>query len=68
MADGINVRQQPNPTAKILGGVRRNEVLPVIGRSADGKWFAVFYKGAGGWVFASLVKPNAAAQNAPVVK
>ncbi len=68
VADGINVRQQPNQIAKILGGVKRGEVLPVIGRSADGKWFSVFYKGAGGWVFASLVKPNAAAQTAPVVK
>ena len=68
IADGINVRQQPNPTAKILGGIKRGEVLLVIGRSADGKWFEVLYKGAGGWVFASLVKPNAAAQRAPVVK
>ena len=68
IADGINVRQQPTQTAKILGGIKRGEVLPVIGRSADGKWFEVLYKGVGGWVFASLVKPNAAAQNAPVVK
>jgi hypothetical protein len=68
VADGINVRQQPSQTAKILGGARRNEVLTVIGRSADGKWFAVLYKGVGGWVFASLVKPNTAAQTAPIVQ
>jgi SH3-like domain-containing protein len=68
VADGINVRQQPSQTARILGGIRRGTVLPVIGRSVDGQWFAVLYKGAGGWVFASLVQPNAAAKNAPVVK
>jgi hypothetical protein len=65
---GINVREQPSTTAKILGGYRKGDILTVTGKSADGKWFQINYKGDAGWVMASLTVPNAAAKAAATVK
>lgn len=63
----LNLRQDPKQTAKVVGNVKRGAVLPVIGKSADGKWFQVTNNGANAWVMANLTLPNAAAKAVPVI-
>jgi hypothetical protein len=64
----MNVRQQPSQTAAVATTARRGAVLPVLGKSTDGKWFQVELDGATGWVLSSLTLPNAGALAAPVVE
>jgi len=63
----LNLRAEPNKSAKVVAKAERGEVLPVTGKSADGKWFLVTRKDKQGWVLSSLTLPNAAARNAPVI-
>jgi hypothetical protein len=65
--NGVNVRARPATNGKVLGAARRGQVLAVTGKSANGLWYQVTFKGGTGWVIASLSKPNAAAQAAAVV-
>jgi hypothetical protein len=64
----MNVREQPSQTAAVATTARRGTVLPVLGKSADSKWFQVDFEGKPGWVLASLTLPNAAALAAPIVE
>jgi hypothetical protein len=64
----MNVRRQPSQTAAVATTARRGAVLPVLGKSTDGKWFQVELDGATGWVLGSLTLPNAGALAAPVVE
>jgi hypothetical protein len=64
----MNVREQPSQMAAVATTARRGTVLPVLGKSQDGKWFQVDLNGAVGWVLGSLTLPNPAAQAAPVVE
>ena len=66
--NNINVREKPLQSSKILGTARRGDVLAVIGKSPDNKWYQVTFKDGTGWVLASLSKPNAPAQAAPVIQ
>jgi len=66
--NSINVREKPLQTSKILGTARRGDVLAVVGKSPDSKWYQVTFKDGTGWVLASLSKPNAPAQEAPVIQ
>jgi len=63
----LNARATPSNTGKIIGSLKRGAVLPVLGKSADGKWFEVSVNGASAWVLGSLTLPNAAAKAAAVV-
>lgn len=63
----LNIRAEPDTKAKIIGNAKRGAVLPVLGKSKDGKWFQVQQEGKKGWVSASLTLPNAAARSVPVV-
>ena len=62
----LNLRAEPNPTARVVGNAKRGAVLPVTAKSADGAWYQVDFNGAPAWALASLTVPNAAAQSAPV--
>jgi hypothetical protein len=64
----LNLRETPNDKAKVVGNAKRGAILPVLGKSPDGKWFQVDLNGKKGWVAARLVLPNAAAKAAPVIK
>src|SRR5207249_103737 len=66
-ASFLVIRTQPLTTAKSLGTVGYGVTLDVTGRSTDGRWFQVNYKGGLGWVLASLTVPNAAARAVPIV-
>ncbi|MCL6510987.1 MAG: SH3 domain-containing protein [Anaerolineae bacterium] len=63
----VNLRAEPNQKAKVIGNAKRGAILPVLGKSSDGKWFQVEQQGKKGWVAASLTLPNAAARAAPVI-
>ncbi|MCS6846288.1 MAG: SH3 domain-containing protein [Anaerolineae bacterium] len=63
----LNLRAEPDQKAKIVGNAKRGAILPVLGKSKDGKWFQVEQQGKKGWVLASLTLPNAAARAAPVI-
>lgn len=64
----LNLREKPDEKAKVIGNAKRGAVLPVLGKSADGKWFQVDLNGKKGWVVARLVLPNAAAKAARVIR
>lgn len=64
----LNIRAEPNQKAKVISSAKRGAILPVLGKSKDGKWFQVEQQGKKGWVLASLTLPNAAARAAPVIK
>ncbi len=63
----LNVREKPLNTGKVVGNARRGVVLPVLGKSKDGKWFQVTVNGKTGWVSARLTVPNTAANAVAVV-
>lgn len=63
----LNIRSKPAESAEVLASAPRGSVLSVLGKSADGNWFQVAFRGKQGWVSARLTLPNAAAQAAPVV-
>ncbi|MDW8054124.1 MAG: SH3 domain-containing protein [Anaerolineae bacterium] len=63
----LNVRARPQEAAAVLARVRRGEVLPVLGRSADNQWYLVQLGNQRGWVAARLVLPNKAARESQVV-
>ncbi len=63
----LNIRAEPNQKAKIIGNAKRGAILPVLGKSKDGKWFQVKQQNKRGWVLASLTLPNAAAQAMPTI-
>lgn len=63
----LNIRAEPNQKAKVISSAKRGTILPVLGKSKDGKWFQVEQQGKKGWVLASLTLPNAAARATPVI-
>ena len=60
--DRLNVRASPSTTAQILAKADNGVVLEVKAVSADRQWWQVAIPGGTGWVMATWVKPNAAAQ------
>jgi hypothetical protein len=66
----VNVRSGPSTSFQVLGLLRANETVPVVGRSADGAWWQIVYppnSSGVAWVVGTYVRPSAAADNAPVV-
>lgn len=68
LSAGINIREKPALTAKVVGGAVRRAVLTITGKSADGKWYQVKKGAITGWAFVSLLVPNKAAQGVAVVQ
>lgn len=64
----LNVRENPRTNAKVAGNAKRGAVLPVLGKSTDGRWYQVDLNGKKGWVQASLTLPNTAAKATPIIK
>ncbi|MBM3122661.1 MAG: hypothetical protein FJZ97_10845 [Chloroflexi bacterium] len=61
-----NVRSGPSTAYPIISGARVGQRLPVIGQA--GGWWQITFAERTGWVWGTLVTPNAAAQQAPLVK
>ena len=65
---GINIRATPSLSGAIVGGARRGDVLTVTGQNANHTWYQVKTSTKSGWVYATLVVPNAAAKAIAVAK
>jgi Bacterial SH3 domain len=66
---GLHIRSTPTITvSNIVGVAHQGDVLPVTGKSVDGKWFQIQFNSNAAWVFAALTTPNAVANTAAVVK
>ena len=58
LAEGLNVREQPNNTSDIVGQVARGQTLRVLQLSGDGNWYRVETEASPrvrGWVGARFV-------------
>jgi len=66
----VNVRTGPGVDYPKIGELRRGQVVPVRGKSANGRWWQISYPagpGGIGWVINDYVQANSAAANVPVV-
>jgi len=58
MAEGLNVREQPSSIAKILGALRRDDVVHLLEYSTDGLWYRVQQEDALiGWARGKYLAP-----------
>ncbi|MBE7467848.1 MAG: SH3 domain-containing protein [Anaerolineales bacterium] len=62
-----NVRQAPDLQAEVLGTVQNSAHLVALGRTADGSWLQIIYRGQPGWLAADLAAPSVALSLLPVV-
>lgn len=51
----LNVRSEPSASAQILTRINRNETYPVLGQTADSRWYLINIGGAQGWVSAGYI-------------
>lgn len=63
----LNVRQGPAPTYPVVGMLLLNDPVEIVGRSANGDWWAIAYRGGTAWVFADLVTPEEDVSQVPLV-
>ena len=67
VSNGGNIRQAPNLKATILGQIHAGQIVFLLKRSADSRWFYVAAPEATGWVSASLLSiPAGVAERIPV--
>lgn len=64
----LRLRQAPSVASTQIGRVTWGAFLPVTGRTADGYWYQVVWKGTVGWVYSEFVKPFQGDPNAAPVK
>ena len=58
MAEGLNDREQPSSIAKILGALRRDDVVHLLEYSSDGLWYRVQHEDAlSGWARGRYLAP-----------
>jgi uncharacterized protein YraI len=59
LVPNLNVRAGPDTNAQVVGVVKADERVTLLGRNADGSWLRVdAATGISGWVFAELVQPS----------
>ncbi len=63
---GAQVRSGPGDRYLLLAVVEGGEDHAILGRSSDGRWWRVDYRGQAAWVLAAQVQT--AATNVPVVR
>jgi len=52
----IKLRAQPNVASPQTGRITWGSFLPVVGRTADGYWWQVVWKGTVGWAYSPFMK------------
>jgi uncharacterized protein YraI len=58
-ASRLNVRDQPNAnTGAVNARVNRGETYPIVGRTADSRWWQINVNGTLGWVYAPLTEAS----------
>lgn len=64
-----NIRQEPDMESAIVGQVAKDEMIVLLGRSADGAWARMITTaGTEGWVWAPLVQSTPAVKDLPEYK
>ncbi len=53
---GLRLRAEPTVVATQIGRIPWGEIMPLIGKTRDGGWYQVVFRGTTGWVAASYVK------------
>ena len=67
VSNGGNIRQTPNLKAKILGQIHAGQIVFLLERSTDSRWFYIAAPEATGWVSASLLSiPAGIAERVPI--
>jgi flagellar FliL protein len=56
VANGGNIRQSANLSGKVLGQLHAGEVVKLLEKSSDGRWYHVEAPEATGWVSATLLR------------
>lgn len=51
---GMKLRAEPNLASMQTGRIVWGSLLPVAGRTADGQWYYVLWRGTPGWMFADF--------------
>lgn len=52
----LRLREAPNVASTQIGRVTWGAFLPVVGRTGDGFWYQVVWKGTVGWIYSPFVK------------
>lgn len=52
----LRLREAPSVATRQIGRVTWGGFLPVVGRTADGYWYQVVWKGTVGWVYSPFVE------------
>ncbi|BCX02137.1 MAG: hypothetical protein KatS3mg053_0075 [Candidatus Roseilinea sp.] len=68
--DFVNVREQPDLTARLLGQINKGQSVPVRGRNADGTWYQINFPAGpdgAGWVYAPVASVTGVTTTLPVV-
>lgn len=50
----MKLRAEPNFYSAQIGRIPWGDILPVVGRTADGVWWQVVFRGTTGWVFSEF--------------
>ncbi len=63
----LNVRQGPGTQYPSVGTLSAGDLVEIVGRNADGSWWAIAFRGGSAWVFADLVTPEEDVSEVPLV-
>jgi len=67
MKGTVNVRNGPGANYLVIGQLRKGDQVPLIGASADFKWYVINFRQQNGWISADLVTVFGDARTLPVV-
>ncbi len=67
-ANVLNVRSGPSTAYPIIGSVRNGQKLALTGKSEDGKWWQIDFRGKPGWVSGQWVTTSGPVDELAVVK
>jgi CARDB protein/SH3 domain-containing protein len=67
MKSNVNVRTGPGDNYPVIGELKKGEQQPLIGASADLKWYVIDFRQQQGWLSASLVTVFGAVNSLPVI-
>jgi len=67
LPDTLNIRQGPGTQYPAVGTLARGARVNIIGRSVDGQWWAIPYRGGAGWIFAELTRTEGDTNALPLV-
>jgi ABC-type branched-subunit amino acid transport system substrate-binding protein len=63
----VNVRSGPGLNYSILGRIKFNDVVPIIGISPDANWYVINFLNGQGWVLGSVVTVTGSLTGIPIV-